>query len=811
MKDLPLAWRLLWREPDVSALIVLVLALGIGGNSAMFTLLKSSFLDSLPYHEADRLIVVREDSGWSPSVGEFLEIRKRSRELQQPAFLQLQDMQLIGTDEPLHVVAGHVTASFFPLLGVSPSKGRTFSEEDNLPDAEPVVLLTDGFWRSRMGADPDVIGRTLRLDGKASQIVGILPPGFHFDYPTLSIPEPIDIFLAFPLERASSVRPSGFGGGPTVRTLARLRNGGTASQAEAELRNIAHELVNGNPADFHIKGKPVSVSFTAQPLREAIVGPQRPLLLLLLVGVCVLLLIACANTAQLLVARGLRRRREVTIRAALGATRSRLVGQFFMEGLVLAILGGALGLLLSGWIVRLLVSLLPIRSPIFESARVDVRVMVFTFGLSALSALVFAIIPALRVSMYALGPSLNVRAFGQGNRWRHAMIAVEAALSMFLLFGAGLIGQNLLKLMVTPAGFDGSHVTLMQLALPPQRIETLPSTANPWERTACAYEEYLERVQAIPGAEAAAISTAPPLLPQRGGPTRIVGVPIPDGSLGYPALGNMVSPDYFRTLGIRLLAGRGFREDDGPGSEPVVIVSQEFARRAGVENPVGMQIEPGISAEQPTATIIGMVGDVRMRNLDPAASPETYWSYRQVSLPATYLAVRSSLPQMQLVNSVKHAIRSSYPDQAVFNIRTMDQVFSSSVAQPRFQALLAAAFALLALGMAASGMYSVISFLVLQRTSEIAIRIALGAGRAAILKTVLGTTSLWVAGGLVAGLGLGLAASTTIRSLTNTVTAGSPVMYAAVLAFFLVVTLVAAYRPIRRATRIDPAVALRSE
>jgi ABC-type antimicrobial peptide transport system permease subunit len=272
----------------------------------------------------------------------------------------------------------------------------------------------------------------------------------------------------------------------------------------------------------------------------------------------------------------------------------------------------------------------------------------------------------------------------------------------------------------------------------------------------------------------------------------------------------MVSPDYFRTFGIPLLAGRAFRDDDAPGGEPVAIVSREFARRAGVENPVGMQIEPGINAGE-TARIIGVVGDVRMRNLETAPFPVVFWSYRQVSLLATYLAVRSSMPQAQLVSAAKQAIHSAYADQAVYNIRTMDQVFSSSTAQPRFQAALAGAFALLALAMAASGMYTVISFLVSQRTSEIAIRVALGASRGAIIKTVLGITSLWVMGGLAAGLGLGLTASATIRSLTNTVTTGSPLMYGGVLAFFLLVTLLAAYRPIRRATRLDPAVALRSE
>lgn len=740
-------------------------------------------------------------TGWDPNIWEFAELRARSRELQQLALLEYRDMQLTGTEEPVRVYGARVTASLFPLLGVNASLGRTFSAEENQPGLTPVVVLSNAFWRTKMAADPGVIGRTLKLDGQTAVVVGVLPAAFHFDYPTLGISEPADIYVPFPVERSYRAGPGGLGG----RVLAHLRHGRTPEQAKAELQSIAQSLVNANPEAFRDPdGKPTSLSFEVHPLRDAIVGTQRPLLWLLVGGVSVLLMIACANTAQLLIARGLCRSREVAIRAALGATQQRLIRQFLLEGLVLSVCGGTAGLLLARWIVRLLVRLLPERSPIFESAQVDVRVMGFMLALSVLSALVFTIVPAVKGSMSTLGPSLGARSIGSGSRWRHGMLAVEAALSMFLLCAAGLIGRNLWNLISTPVGVDADQMTVMQLRLSPEREQALrPDPSR-------AYQNYLQRIQALPGVDAAAIAWAPPLLPKWGGVIRIVGEPVPSGEVGYPAYSNSVSPDYFRTLKIPLLAGRSFREDDMRGREPVAIVSQEFARRAGVRNPVGRQLFPGYGPGE-TITIVGVAGDVRMRNLETAPFPVCYLSYRQLYLPDAYLLVRSALPQGQMVNSVKAAIRSSYPEQTVFNVRTMEQVLTRSVAEPRFQASLVSAFALLALAMAAAGMYSVISFLVSQRTSEIAIRIALGAGRGDIVKAVLGTTSLWVAAGLTAGLGLGLAASTTIRSLTNTESAVSPAMYALVILFFLAVTPVAVCVPLRRGLRLDPATALRSE
>jgi predicted permease len=522
-------------------------------------------------------------------------------------------------------------------------------------------------------------------------------------------------------------------------------------------------------------------------------------LLLLTVGTGVLLLIACANAAQLLLAQSIRRGREVAIRAALGASRSRLIRQFMAEGTVLALHGGILGLLISSWLVRLLVRVLPVRSPILESAHLDLRALGFTLGLSALSAIIFAMVPAIKGSMWNFGPALASRTtIGQGNRWRHIVIAVEAALSVFLLCGAGLIAQNLRALVRTPTGFHPEQVLVMQLRLPPQRDRA-------YQRS----QEYLQNIAAIPGVGAAAISHAIPLRPGNGGFISLVGEGPEALNNRRPTWGYFVSPDYFHALGIPLIVGRTFRNDDTLGKPQVAVVNQEFVRSHGIEaNPLGRQIDDGPGGR---ITIVGVVGNVRIRGAQIRPEPQLYTPYLQYFQPLVNVVVRSSLNRDQLISRVKTAIRSSDSDQAVFNISTMDELFFDSIATPRFNASLAGAFALLALALAASGMFSVVSCMVSQRTNEIAVRIALGARRSAIIRKVLIYTMLWVVGGLAGGIVLGAAASRTILSLSSSVIPPSSATYALVALFFLGVALLAAWWPVRRATHVDPAAALREE
>src|SRR5258706_2100696 len=459
VQDLRHGVVLLRRDASTSALIVLVLALGIGGNAAIFTLLKAAFLDPLPYRDAGRLVTITEITGWIPSTSSFREISTRTRTLDQMAFAEHRDMQVTGTGEPARVFAARVTASSFPLLGVNAAMGRTLVEEENQPGRTPSIVLSDGFWRSRMGGDRAIVGRTIRLDGTAALVVGVLPPAFHFDYPTLRIPEPVDLYVSYPLERGGTVEVTSNGRGVPVRVIAHLKDGVTLAQAQADLRRIARELTREQPASFpNPQHDPSLFTYAMTPLRDAIVGTQRSLLWLLLAGVGVLLLIACANTAQLLLARSLQRGREVAIRVAVGATRARLIRQFLLEGLVLALCGGVAGLLAARWIAQAIAGLLPTRSPLLASAHIDAQAIGFTLAISLLSAIVFATIPALKGSRWSPGPSLTARGTaGEGNRWRHAMIAIEAALSVFLLGGAGLVAQNLWTLVETPMGFDPTN------------------------------------------------------------------------------------------------------------------------------------------------------------------------------------------------------------------------------------------------------------------------------------------------------------------------------------------------------------------
>jgi predicted permease len=801
LQDLRHGLVLMRRDPGVSALIVLVLALGIGGNAAVFTLLKAAFLDRLPFRNAGQLVTISENDGWIPTVSEFLEIHKHTRTLEGMAFAEYRDMQLSGTGEPTRVFAARVTASFFPLLGVNVGMGRTFLEEENQPGRPPVVILSHAFWRSRLGSDPRVLGRTLRLDGQPAVVVGVLPPSFHFDYPTMGTPEAVDLYAPYPIEPPLSFERAANGQGVTVWVLGRMRAGVTVEKVQSDLWGTALVLARENTSPFpgH-PHDPVMFGFTVTTLRDTIVGDQRSLLWLLLGGVGVLLLIACANTAQLLLARSLRRGREIAVRAALGASRLRLIRQFLLEGLVLACCGGVAGLLLAGWMTHVLIRLLPVRSPLLASAHVDARAVGFTLAISVISAIAFAIIPALKGSRWTPGPSLSARvATGEGNRWRHAMIAVEAALSVFLLCGAALVAQNLWKLISAPLGFNPEHVLAMRLQLPFGKVE------QPDPRAGVALQQYVDKIEAIPGIEAAATVTGPPLRPARGGgPVQLVGVADP----GTMSWSHQITPDYFRTLGIPLLAGRTFRLSDGGPKLTVVIVNEEFAHHFGLgPDVVGKQI----SDPEGPITVVGLVGTVRTRSLRTKPFPECYYSAQQLSWPNVYLVVRSALPPGPLLRQVRAAIESVNPDQAVFGVQAMNELVADSVVEPRFEVYLIGVFALLAVTMAAAGMYSVIAFLVSQRIGEIAIRMALGASRGAIIKTVLGATSLWVVAGLAGGLYLGLAASKTVRSLTDTEAVGSAAMYGAVALFFLAVTLVAAYLPARHASRLDPAMALRCE
>ncbi len=428
----------------------------------------------------------------------------------------------------------------------------------------------------------------------------------------------------------------------------------------------------------------------------------------------------------------------------------------------------------------------------------------FTAAVSLLSALAFAIVPALKGSRWTLTPALNSRAaIGEGNRWRHAMVALEATLSVFLLCGAALVAENLWTLMSAPMGFDPNGVTAMRLKLP------LESQFGPDNRVNATLQRYMDAIDAIPGVESAASVTGPPLMANRGGWAVLDGVIEANGEpKRVLSWSNLVSPNYFETLRIPLLAGRTFRDSDALGAPWVMVVNEEYARQFGLgAQVIGKQItEPDV-----TFTVVGLVSTVRSRRLNSEPFPESYLSAYQIAWANTYLVVRSGLPRGQLVRNVEQAVQSIDPDQAVYGVQTMEELVSNTLSQPRFNAYLVGAFALLAVAMAATGLYGVVSSLVSQRTSEIAVRLALGAGRGDIARTILGSTCLWVVVGIAGGVGLGYAALETIRSLSSIQMQVSPKVFSGVVALFLVVTVAAVYAPVRRASRTAPASALRAE
>ena len=803
-QDLRHGVKTLRRDAGVSSLIILVLALGIGGSSAIFTLLSAAFLDPLPYQDAGRLVTIIEDTMGSVGESHFVEIRRRARTFDQLAFIEHRDMQLTAPSGPVRVYASHVSASFFELLGANASLGRTFLEKENRVGAARVIVVSDRFWRTHLQQDPQVVGRTIRLDGKPVTVVGVLPSTFHFDYPSLRIAEPVDVYAPYLFESNGLDSPGG-GGNSTVRTLGRLREGATFEQAQSELDGLAAAFVREYPARYErrieIRG---GFGFIVRPLRDAIAGSQRGLLWLLVGGVGLLLFTGCANTAQLLLARSIRRGREVAIRSALGASRPRLIRQFLIEGLLLATAAGGAGLVAAPWLACVLVATMPSRSPLLESAQIDARTLVFTAAVSLLSALAFAIVPALKGSRWTLTPALNSRAaIGEGNRWRHAMVALEATLSVFLLCGAALVAENLWTLMSAPMGFDPNGVTAMRLKLP------LESQFGPDNRVNATLQRYMDAIDAIPGVESAASVTGPPLMANRGGWAVLDGVIEANGEpKRVLSWSNLVSPNYFETLRIPLLAGRTFRDSDALGAPWVMVVNEEYARQFGLgAQVIGKQItEPDV-----TFTVVGLVSTVRSRRLNSEPFPESYLSAYQIAWANTYLVVRSGLPRGQLVRNVEQAVQSIDPDQAVYGVQTMEELVSNTLSQPRFNAYLVGAFALLAVAMAATGLYGVVSSLVSQRTSEIAVRLALGAGRGDIARTFLGSTCLWVVVGIAGGVGLGYAALETIRSLSSIQMQVSPKVFSGVVALFLVVTVAAVYAPVRRASRTAPASALRAE
>ena len=806
LQDLRYGVRSLGRERLSTGAVVMMLALGVGANVAIFTLLNAVWLRPLPYRDAGRLVAL-EDSftrlgirNTSPTVPEFLDVRSWNQSLEMMAFLDHRDIQVTGGQEPQRVFGGRVTASFFPLLGVEAAVGRVFRDSDNLPGNEQVVILSHGLWRRAFAADPAIVGRELMLDGRPYHVVGVLPEGFSFDHPGIGIREPAEVYVPFLMNDYYTLRSGGHSHLRRVLALGRLKAGTDVTHTNAELGILSRRLAVEHPDLYHSQPSGEAMGFTMQvrPLQDAIAGDSRTVLLLLFAAVGMVLLIACANTAQFLLARSLQRQDEVAIRLSLGATRRRLIQQFLAEALVLAAAGGLLGLWGSRALVDALVALIPTSNPLLDGVRPDLTVLGFTVGLSILTAILFGLLPAL-AGTASSGRRLLVRAQGARNRSRYALVAVEVALSMVLLASAAVLVRGLLVMSNAPRGFSPDDVTVMQLRLISARPE---AQANP----SVQYEAYLSRIREIPGVEAAALLSGQAVPLTDAG--FVIGAHSGDAAVLARQTGRLiVSPDYFRVLRIPIIEGRPFTVADTPARPFVAIINEELAHRLWPnESALGKQLR----VPRP-ATIVGVVGSTRMRTAALEMPPQIYIPSLQFYEPNANLAVRTAAGMAPPIQAIKQAVWSVAPEQAIFNIRTLQQILTGSVAEPRFRTWLLGSFAVLALVLSAAGIYGLVSYLVSRRTREIAIRIAIGAQRRDVYWLVSRQTIVSTCIGLAAGLAGAAAANRVLVSGLQGVGSLDAATLAAVSAAYLMISLTATYIPARRAFGLDAMRSLKSD
>jgi putative ABC transport system permease protein len=804
--DLRYGARMLWKNPGFTAVAVVALALGIGANSAIFSVVNTVLLRPLPYREPSRLVMVWEHDakhGYpndTPAAANYFDWRDQNQVFEGMAAMADQSFNLTGAGEPERIDGKRVNANLFELLGVAPQHGRAFAAEEDRPGANKVVLLSHALWQRRFGSDAGVVGQTLTLNGEAHTVVGVMPADFQFPDRQAELWVPI----AFTQQEAANR------GRHYLEVVARLKQGVTLEQARAEMSTIAARLQQQYPEQNTDLGASVV------PLHEHLVGDIRPALLVLLGAVGFVLLVACANVANLLLARAAGRQKEIALRTALGASRLRLVRQFLTESVLLAALGGVVGLLLSVWGVTLLKSFIPENISQVKAIAVDARVLGFTVLVTLLTGLVFGLAPAFQASRFNLNETLkeggrDAAAARGGNRIRGLLVVAEVAVSLVLLVGAGLLINSFLRLRNVDPGFRTDNLLTMSVVLPQQKY---PDHAR---RTAF-YTDMIRRVEQLPGVRSASVTNWIPLVMQGDS----IGVTIEGQPAPVPGQGKLpvivtrvIGPHYFGTMGIQLLEGRVFEEGRDRADSPCVIVVGESV--AGKywpgESAVGKRIAPG-RPESPEdwCQVVGVVKDVRQRELSSEPNPLMYLTYEQAGFFAPrYLVVSTEGDPLALAGTVRKTVWEVDRDQPVSNVSTMEGVLSESIARQRFSTLLFGVFAAVALVLAAVGIYGVMSYSMAQRTREIGIRMALGAQRRDVLRLAVGQGLRLVAVGVAVGLAGALTLSRVMSGLLYGISATDPATLVTISLILVAVALLASYIPARRAAKVDPLIALRYE
>ncbi len=815
IQDLKFGLRMLAKRPGFTAAAVICLALGVGATTGIFSVVNAVLLRPLPYAHPNRLMRIYTESPKFPGGGlrrfwvsgpEYLDIRRDAKLFQSVDAWVTSGVNLSGTSHPLYATASIVSGGLLRSLGVAPALGRLISPADDEHGANRVADISYGLWQRAYGGDPKILGRDILLNGEKTTIIGVMPRDFHFP---LGESSPADVWTPLQLNPANpGSRSSHY-----LSLLGLLKPGVTPPQAQAELASLVKYWgETGSAKEHHFD--PATHTIASYPYQEEVVRGVRPALLMLLGAVCFVLLIACVNVANLLLARAEGRRHEIAIRSAMGATRAQLTRQFIMEGILLSAVGTGAGLLLASDAMGLLKLASLASIPRASAIALDGHVALFAVGICFLTGICFGLAPLIHFVAENLheglrsGASRATVSAGAG-RFRHALVVCEMALALMLLIGAGLMVRAFWKVQQVDAGFNPKNVITMQVNLPDAVYSTHQKQLTFWLTLEA-------RLANLPGTEDSALfSGLPPVRPPNDDDTRIEGfVPKPGGPLQNVEFYQVVSPGYFKTMGVRLIAGRLFDDRDGPNAPKVAIVNETMARTFwGNQNPVGRRLMPWYDTKN-WYTVVGVVGDVKNAGLEKPTGTELYLPYQQVQEmgeDSAYIAVRTSGDPSAVVSEVRHVMHNLDPTLPLAHVRSMDSVMNAAQSRPRFLALLLTLFSIVALTLAAVGIYGVISYSVAQRTREFGIRMALGAQRGDVLRLVLGqgmTLALaGVGGGIVAALGI----TRLMGSLLYGVKPTDPATFALVSVVLIAVALLACYIPARRATKIDPMTALRYE
>jgi putative ABC transport system permease protein len=799
LRDASYSLRVLLKNYAFTIVVVLTLALGIGANTAIFSFANGILLRPLPYAQSDRLVVLDEFSykqgieSMAVSYPNFLDWREQNKSFEDIGiYFSTQRFALSGAGEPIEIRGSYISHGLFEILRVSPQLGRTFTANEDTPDEEFVVILGHNLWQRNFGGDPNIIGRKIMLNSRARTVVGVMPPGFRF-------PDTAELWAPVALTTKTFTRND-----HGLLSIARLKDGVTLTEAQAEMQNIAARVEQANPVTNEGLGVKV------KSLHDTLTGDYRQALLILLGVVGCVLLVACVNVANLMLARATARQREFALRAALGASRWRIMRQLMVESLLLALVGGVVGFFLSIWALRLLLTAIPGQLPFWMNFGIDLRVLGFTAAITLLTGLLFGAAPALQTSRVDLNDTLKEGgrgASGVRSRARSLLVVAEIALSLVVLVGAGLMIQSFLRLKRVNIGLDAHNVLTANVSLPRARYKED-------DQRIAFYKQLLERMRNLPGVEAASATGTLPL--GGGGWGRSLTVEgFPVLSVGQaPAIQHtVVTPDYFRTMGIPLLSGRDFNEADAKNSPNVTIIDERLAREYWPnQSPIGKRVRFGPPEDnEPWHTIVGVVGTVRHQRMQEDTRKSVYLPHAKIPTGGMALVLRTTANPQELTGALRREVAQLDPDLPVSEVATMEEVVAESIWQPRLYATLFGAFAGGALLLALIGIYGVMAFLVQTRTHEIGVRMALGASTRDVFTLIVGRGMKLTAVGVLIGVAGAIALTRLMHSLLFNTSATDPLTFILISLLLAVAAFLACYIPARRAAKVDPLIALRYE